>query len=64
MIATLFPAPWERLSEIGDWVIVLFGMALWAVCLLSLFQLGVRAISAARHKLRKRRTARHAKQRS
>ncbi len=63
MIATAFPIPWARLSDGGDWVVVLFGMLLWVACLFSLIGLGVRAMSTGRYRSRKRRTRRRANQR-
>jgi len=56
-----FLIPWGQLSDAGDWVVVVFGMLLWACCLFSLFGLGVRVISTVRHKGRKRRSARQAR---
>jgi hypothetical protein len=50
MIATGSYALWDRLSDVGDWVVVLFGLLLWASCVFSLFCLGVRAMSTRRYK--------------
>jgi hypothetical protein len=50
MIATGSYAPWDRLSDVGDWVVVLFGLLLWVSCVFSLFRLGVRAMSTRRYK--------------
>ena len=50
MIATGSYALWDRLSDVGDWVVVLFGLLLWVSCVFSLFCLGVRAMSTRRYK--------------
>jgi hypothetical protein len=50
MIATGSDAPWDRLSDVGDWVVVLFGLFLWVTYVFSLFCLGVRAMSTRRYK--------------
>ena len=50
MIATGSYALWDRLSDVGDWVVVLFGLLLWVTCVFSLFCLGVRAMSTRRYK--------------
>jgi hypothetical protein len=50
MIATGSCALWDRLSDVGDWVVVLFGLLLWASCIFGLFCLGVRAMSTRRYK--------------
>jgi hypothetical protein len=60
MIVAAFPVPWARLSDGGEWVVLLFGMLLWAACLFSLIGLGVRAMSTGRYRSRKRRTGRRA----
>ena len=43
-------AAWDRLSDGGDWVVVLFGLLLWFACIFSLFCLGVRAMFTRRYK--------------
>jgi len=57
------PYPWERLSDAGAWVVVLFGMLLWAICLFSLFRLGMRVMSASRDRRTKRERGKQTKQR-
>jgi hypothetical protein len=57
------PYLWERLSDAGAWVVVLFGMLLWAVCLFSLFRLGMRVMSSSRDRRTKRERGKQAKQR-
>jgi hypothetical protein len=62
MIATRSFIPWDRLSDAGNWVVVLFGFLLCAICLFSLFALGMRAIFAPRHKSPRHKRRRQAKQ--
>jgi hypothetical protein len=38
-------ALWNRLSDMSDRVVVLFGLLLWAICVFCVFCLGMRAIS-------------------
>jgi hypothetical protein len=52
---------WERLSDVGAWVVVLFGMLLWVICLFSLFRLGMRVMSAGRDRRTKHERGRPAK---
>jgi len=62
VIATRSSIPWDRLSDAGDWVVVLFGFLVCIVCLSCLFALGMRAIFAARHKPPRHKRRRQAKQ--
>jgi hypothetical protein len=62
MIATRSFIPWDRLSDAGDWVVVLFGFLVCIVCLSSLFALGMRAIFAHQYKSPKHKRRRQAKQ--
>jgi hypothetical protein len=50
MIATRSYAPWERVSDAGNWVVVVFGILLWASCVFSLVCLGMRAMSSGRYR--------------
>jgi hypothetical protein len=57
----LGPGP-ARISDVSDWVVVLFGLLLWASCLLSLLALGVHAMSIGRSKRARHKRSRQAKQ--
>jgi hypothetical protein len=54
--------PRDRLSDAGDWVVVLFGFLVFIVCLCSLFALGMRVIFAARRKSPRNKRRRQTKQ--
>jgi hypothetical protein len=54
--------PWNRLSDTGDWVVVLFGFLVFIVCLSCLFALGMRVILASRRKSPRHKRRRQAKQ--
>jgi len=64
MIATGTFAPWTQLSRVSDTVVVLFGLLLWASCVVSVCWLGLRAMSAGRHKWKKHKNGRQSKQRA
>jgi hypothetical protein len=49
-ITTRTYIPWEKLSDAGNWLVILFGMLLWLVCVFSLFRLGMRVILGSRDK--------------
>jgi type IV secretory pathway TrbD component len=51
-----------KASDVGDWIVALFGLLLWTSCLLSLFALGMRAMSSSRYKRAKHKRRRQAKQ--
>jgi hypothetical protein len=38
-----------KLSDVGNWVVVVFGLLLWVCCLFGLFALGMRAIFNGHH---------------
>lgn len=42
MIAARSYPPW--LSDVGNWVVVLFGLLLWVSCLITLLCVGMRGI--------------------
>jgi hypothetical protein len=51
--------PWDRLSDVGDWLVVAFGMIVCITCIFSVSYLGIRAMfprqyRRAKHKRRKR----------
>lgn len=60
-IATGSFPPWDRLSNVSDWIVVVFGMLLWVSCLFSLLCLGMRAMSTGRYKRAKHKNGKQAK---
>jgi hypothetical protein len=62
--ATTSCVPWDQLSRIGDWLVVVFGMILWISYLVSLACLGMHAVLTRRDKGKKHKGSRHAKQTS
>ncbi len=64
LIAMSFYPPWDRLSRLSDWIVVVFGMLIWACCVFSPLWLGMRAMSTERYKGARRKRARPAKERA
>lgn len=62
MASSVFGQGPVRVSDVGDWVVVLFGLLLWVSCVVSLFALGMRAMSTGRYKRAKHKRGRQAKQ--
>jgi hypothetical protein len=51
-------------SDVGNWLVVLFGMLLWVACFLSLVALGIRAMTPDRNTRSKNKRYRHGENRS
>lgn len=59
LIAGRSYVPWDRLSDVGNWLVFGFGMILCITCIFSVFCLGIRAMFPHRYKWEKHKRRKH-----